>query len=85
MADKIVAKYTPVFVIWDDAFSVDEWMAADAVVEEKGTMVHSVGFLIKKTKDHLILALNHDTSNDQLSCIIYIPISMVKALIPLDK
>ena len=81
----ITPKYSPVFVIWDDAFSIDEWTPANEVCEAKNTSVHSIGFLIKRTKHHLILALNHDVDNDMLSCIIYIPTSMIKALIPLDK
>jgi predicted phosphodiesterase len=78
-------KYSPVFVIWDDAFSIDEWVPTDTLDIQKSNMVHTIGFLIKKTDSHTIVALNHDVENDMVSCVIYIPNAMVKAFVPLDK
>lgn len=75
----------PVFVIWDDAFSIDEWSSLQELKEAKGTLVHSVGFLVQRTEEYVVLALNHDTSNEAFSCIMYIPTNMVKAVVPLDK
>jgi len=78
-------KHTPTLVIWNDAYSEDDWTDESEVEKDQGVIVHSAGFLIKKTKTHIILALNHDVTNEKVSCTIYIPTKMVKKIIPLDK
>ena len=83
--DKAGNKFPLVLVVWDDAFSVDEWTPIEEIIDETSAVVRSAGFLIKETDKYLILALNHDTTNDNLSCVVFIPTKMVKELIPIDK
>jgi hypothetical protein len=75
----------PVFVIWEDAYSIDHWTDREEIEKNQSTIVHSAGFLIESNNDRIILALNHDTSNDCLSCIMVIPKDMIRALVTLDK
>lgn len=66
-------------VVWEDAVSFDDWsdrLESDTPPPE----IHSVGILVLKNKKYLTLALNHDTINDKLSCLMTIPLGMVKSI-----
>ena len=75
-----MGKYPIVFVVWEDAFSVDAWTSDTEIVEDKLICIHSVGFLIIKNKNKITLSLNHDLDSDTLSCVINIPRKMVKSI-----
>ncbi len=53
-----------VAILWDDATAVDGWSTGDD--EPKPCLVLSVGFLVKKTKHHIILA--QDLAPDGMVC-----------------
>lgn len=75
----------PVFVIWEDAFSIDEWTNIEDLKEGPSATVHSCGLLVEETPKQIILTLNYDTSNDNVSCVMVIPKDMVRAIIHLDN
>ena len=85
MEPKKAPDLQPVFVIWEDAFSIDEWTDISDLESQCCAMIHSCGFLLEETMDHVVLALNYDTANESASCVMYIPTNMVKAIVPLDK
>lgn len=47
-------RFDLVEVIWDDATTLDGW--SDDADELRPCLVLSVGFLVKKTKNHIVLA-----------------------------
>lgn len=64
---------------WMDACSFDDWTDR----EESDTPpceVHSVGILVVIEEKYITLALNHDTVNDKLSCLMTIPTGMIKSI-----
>ena len=64
-------------VKWVDAESIDEW-TSQSDIDHDLPMIESVGFLVKKTKALVTLALNYDTANDSFSCIMKIPTGMIQ-------
>lgn len=76
--------YEPVFVIWQDAVSIDEWTEPERIGSEPCPYVHSLGFLIEEHEDRIVLALNHDTASGNLSCLIVIPRGMIRAVVSLS-
>lgn len=63
-------------VKWLDAYSVDEWTHIDEA-KIKPCEIHSVGICVEHTVSQLTLALNHDTFNENLSCLMTIPTGMI--------
>ena len=69
-------------VIWDDATALDGWSSGDEDI--KPCLVLSVGFLVQKTKAHIILA--QDIAHDKSRCGRgQIPRGMVKKINVLRK
>lgn len=76
--------YKPVLITWTDAASVDEWCAPEDLDVDTLPLIRSVGFLIAQDLDRVTLALNHNTDSGDLSCTMFIPLGMIKELIPLS-
>tara|TARA_R110000868_G_scaffold279658_1_gene539702 strand:+ start:175 stop:429 length:255 start_codon:yes stop_codon:yes gene_type:complete len=76
----------PVFVIWEDAASVDEWNNdMEDVLETDCPIIYSCGFLLEHSDKRLVLALNLDPADGTSSCVMYIPNGMIKSVVYLDK
>lgn len=71
-------KFQPVMIIWEDACSLDAWSDVSSMPHEPRTIVNSLGYFIGVSDERIILSLNHDTTNDAVSCTIFIPINMVE-------
>lgn len=72
-----------VFVVWDDATELPAgW--TDETPDVEPALATSVGFLIKETKDHIILALDCD-ANGHHNGRSQIPRGMVKSIKVLRK
>jgi hypothetical protein len=67
------------FVVWLDAFSVDDWTHVDDSKIDP-CEIHSVGICVEHNSKKLTMALNHDTFNDNMSCIMTIPSGMIKEI-----
>lgn len=67
-----------VHVVWDDAYSTDEWVALPDL-STKRQVCHSVGFLVAKTKDLVVVAGTIEEGGDAC-CVIHIPRRMVKSI-----
>ena len=76
-------KYPPIVaVLWDDATALDGWSSGHD--EVKPCHVLSVGFLVRKTKKHIVLA--QDISPDGQQCGRgQIPKGMVKRITRIKK
>ena len=76
--------YPIVEVIWDDATEIKGWREEHEDEELKPCLILSVGFLVKKTKTHIVLAqdLSHDRMRNGRS---QIPMGMVKQIKTLRK
>jgi hypothetical protein len=59
-------------VHWHDAQSVDGW-TFKSDIEPSLAMVVTLGHLVKEDVDTVVIALNHDETNDSYSCFINIP------------
>lgn len=80
-------KYPLVEVIWDDATSLSQgWKNKDEFAKEElvPEIVLSVGFVVKETDDHLILAMDTDSDGDHASRS-QIPKGMIKKIKVLKK
>ena len=76
--------YPLVEVLWDDATELDGWQEEHEEEELKRCLILSVGFLVKKTKSHIVLAmdLSHDRMRNGRS---QIPLGMVQKIKVLKK
>ena len=76
--------YPIVEVVWDDATELKGWKEEHEDEELKPCLILSVGFLVKKTKTHIVLAQDqsHDRMRNGRS---QIPIGMVKTIKTLRK
>lgn len=75
--------FDAVMVLWDDATELPAgW--TDEVEEVEPALAISVGFLIKETKDHIVLALDID-ANGHHNGRSQIPRGMVKSIKVLKK
>ena len=80
----IASGLKPVFVVWEDAMSIDEWSDSDELLIHECATIYSVGFQLEYDDKRMVLALNHDPSDGSSSCVMYIPRGMIKAVISLD-
>ena len=63
----------PVYVIWHDAVSEDDWQDLDSAKELHSHQIHSLGFLIEEDKNRIVIALSLDKENDSASQTLVIP------------
>lgn len=71
------APYDLVSVIWDDAEVGSGWEAAE---DPKEALVLTVGFLVKKTRKHVIIAGSITTGEHNTNQRIQIPKGMIKSI-----
>ena len=65
------------FIQWYDAGTDDGWEALKDAKEHKG-LTYTVGFVIRETKQAIILASTWDHESDLTNCRITIPVNMIK-------
>ena len=84
MKIKVKRIYPLVEVTWNDATELKEWKEEHEEEEMKPCPILSVGFLVKKTKDYIVIAqdLSHDRMRNGRS---QIPRAMVKQIKVLRK
>jgi hypothetical protein len=76
--------YPLVEVLWDDATELKGWKEEHEEEELKPSLILSVGFLVKKTKTHIVIA--QDLSEDRMrNGRSQIPMGMVKRIKVLKK
>lgn len=72
------------FIIWNDACSTDDWLAIDEAKKSTLARIHTLGFIVNQTDDNLIVALNHDISNNSVSQFITIPKPWILSFVEFD-
>jgi hypothetical protein len=70
--------YPLVYVTWEDAYSTDDWTEL-ADLSEENHLCASTGYLVRKSKDVLVVA-GTVSADGQACCVIHIPRRMVKAV-----
>ena len=65
------------FIQWYDASSDHGWQDCKDVGAHKG-LTYSVGFVIKETKQAVVLANTWDEESDTCNCLMTIPLGMIK-------
>lgn len=73
----------PVYIIWLDACSGEDWIDLAEAVKEPLAEIHSVGFLMHKNQDRVLLALNIDQTNAKVSQYIAIPQRWISTIVEL--
>lgn len=63
-------------IAWLDAVSEDQWIPRGDITPHHHTCV-SLGFLVDESDTVVTLALNHDLTSGNLSCIMHIPKVMI--------
>jgi hypothetical protein len=76
----LLPEHPIVCVDWLDATSEDPWTAYSDI-ECNGSMIRTVGMLIKENDLVLTVGLNHDVDNNNWSCLIHIPKGMVQNIV----
>lgn len=66
-----------IYIEWNDAMSCDNWTQTSEIKPELALII-SVGILIAENKEVITIALNHDSTNSQHSCIMNIPKAWIK-------
>lgn len=61
-----------IYIEWKDAESQNEWTSADDITDHL-PLIKTFGLFIKKTSNCYLVALNHDSENQNYSCIMKIP------------
>lgn len=87
MTKRPTQKYPLVEVIWDDATSISQgWKNKEEFDKEliRPEIVMSVGFLVKDSAEHIILAMDTDSDGDHASRS-QIPKGMIKKIKILRK
>lgn len=69
----------PYIVEWEDCCSYGRWTDLDVMRTVESSQCVSVGFLIEKTKEKIVLSLNYDARKGDVSDTIIIPRSLVKS------
>lgn len=62
---------------WGDAESIDQWESIKELKAEVLPSIYSVGWVLRETKDVVVLCCNFDKDNDKASCIMLIPKKMI--------
>jgi len=72
-------KYPLVLVIWDDAVSGHGWEAIQDI-DSKPHEIHTVGYMVKQTKEAVTLVMSLDHENDYQNCTFVVPKGMIKEI-----
>ncbi len=67
-----------VLVKWEDAYSAEAWRDRDDRKEMKPCLIYTVGTLIKKSEDAVILTLSIDPGNGMVADTMRIPTGMIR-------
>jgi hypothetical protein len=67
-------------VTWIDATSSDPWTDLDGVLEYPPHEISSVGYLVSRTKEKIVLAANLDHVSNDVSCCMIIPKGCIKKI-----
>jgi len=71
-------KYPITYVEWYDPTSLDEWWSIEGI-KKKSNLIRSCGFLVKESKQSIILGLNWDFEEDRASCMMIIPKALIRS------
>ena len=62
---------------WGDAESIDQWESIKELKAEVLPTIYSVGWVLRESKDVVVMCCNFDKSNEKASCIMLIPKRMI--------
>ena len=74
----------PVIILWDDAYSEDEWMSLDNYSPKPETPNISIGYIVHYNNDYVHLASTIDQDGSNCCGIMAIPYSMIVYVAPLQ-
>lgn len=77
-----------VLVIWEDATSNGGWKSADILdgwIAEEAWKIHSVGYLLRDTKEYVVLAASWSKVDGQYGNLTRIPRALVRAMIRIEE
>lgn len=68
-----------VHVTWRDSEAENSWTPISEVSEELD-LTHTVGFLIKETESHLLIALSYDSATQSINCFKRLPRACIEEM-----
>jgi hypothetical protein len=74
----------PVIVLWDDAYSEDEWMSIEQYNPKPETPNISIGYLVAYNNDYVHIASTVDQDGGNCCGIMAIPYDMIVYVAPLQ-
>lgn len=74
----------PVIVLWDDAYSEDEWMSLDSYVPKPETPNISIGYIVHFHNNYVHVAATIDQDGNNFCSIMAIPLDMIVYVAPLQ-
>ena len=74
----------PVIILWDDAYSEDEWMNLDNYSPKPETPNISIGYIVHYHNDYVHLASTIDQDGNNFCGIMAIPYDMIVYVAPLQ-
>jgi len=77
-------KMRPVIILWDDAYSEDEWMNLDNYSPKPETPNISIGYIVHYHNDYVHLASTIDQDGNNFCGIMAIPYDMIVYVAPLQ-
>lgn len=75
----MTTEHTIVVVEWRDAYSFDDWRAADQMDNEP-VVCCSVGFLLPNHCDGYVVIAQSDDGQGEMAAYLFIPVGMVERL-----
>jgi hypothetical protein len=78
-----IDQYDPLFVIWDDASSLEHGWVDPTEEKPVAQIVKSIGFMCAVTEHHLVIAVTTDGSN--VNGRFQIPIAMIRSVRPVTR
>lgn len=72
-------QHTIVVVDWRDAYSFDDWCAADQMDNEP-VVCCSVGFLLSNHREGYVVIAQSDDGQGEMAAYLFIPVGMVERL-----
>lgn len=67
-------------VVWIDAVGADGWITEKELLNETPTTHHSVGYLIKETKEYITITMSYDEEKESLGAWLLIPKLYIKKI-----
>ena len=71
-------------IIWKDAASVDAWVNSEEITPSHH-LIQTAGMLITEDSETVVIGLNHDLTENNWSCFMHIPKSLIVSHVRIEE